>query len=221
MVILSTLLQVLLLVTNVTKEVAPGPYSIIFGLFTYFFSEIPPSVKGGVLFIPMSDKTFKYLLGLQLMFSDYPSSVWPSLCGLIAGILYRSTVLPFSRLRFPLWFQNWCAEICKCFYTSSRRRRRGGYHQVPEADPNMPQQLFGPPIAQVAPDPARVQTLVTMGFEEGQARTALSRTGNNVEAAVGLLDQGGKGIEPDALVLIHREDGYKSQDALLSLAETG
>mmetsp|Transcript_18271 Transcript_18271/g.25683 ORF Transcript_18271/g.25683 Transcript_18271/m.25683 type:complete len:151 (+) Transcript_18271:175-627(+) len=146
-------------------------------------------MKGGLLFIPISDKTFKYLFGLQLMFAEFPHSIWPSLCGLLAGILYRSRLFPFQRIRLPLWIQRCCAEYCKCFHTQSRRRRNAGYQQVPEVDPSMPQQLFGAPpaVPLVEPDPTRVQTLVGMGFEEQQARMALSRNGNNVEAAVGVL----------------------------------
>eukprot|EP00472_Partenskyella_glossopodia_P003856 CAMPEP_0197527640 /NCGR_PEP_ID=MMETSP1318-20131121/22465_1 /TAXON_ID=552666 /ORGANISM="Partenskyella glossopodia, Strain RCC365" /LENGTH=102 /DNA_ID=CAMNT_0043082399 /DNA_START=758 /DNA_END=1067 /DNA_ORIENTATION=+ len=58
----------------------------------------------------------------------------------------------------------------------------------------MPQQLFGPPpaIPTAAPDPACVETLVSMGFDEERARSALARTHNNIEAAVGLLVQLGE-----------------------------
>mmetsp|Transcript_15620 Transcript_15620/g.31656 ORF Transcript_15620/g.31656 Transcript_15620/m.31656 type:complete len:288 (-) Transcript_15620:313-1176(-) len=187
---LSTIMQICLLALNVTKAVAPGPFAIIFGLFPFFFSEIPPMAKGGLFFIPMSDKIFTYAFGLQVMFSKYPSSCWPSLCGLLAGMLYRSQLLPFSKISLPASVKQFCARHCNCFNSAGRRRRRrGGYHQLPAADPSMPQQLFGPPptIALVQPDPTRVQTLVGMGFDEDQARGALSRTQNNVEAAVGLL----------------------------------
>eukprot|EP00467_Chlorarachnion_reptans_P005679 CAMPEP_0114512972 /NCGR_PEP_ID=MMETSP0109-20121206/15286_1 /TAXON_ID=29199 /ORGANISM="Chlorarachnion reptans, Strain CCCM449" /LENGTH=283 /DNA_ID=CAMNT_0001692743 /DNA_START=181 /DNA_END=1032 /DNA_ORIENTATION=- len=190
MMILSIIFEVALLALNITKRIAPGPFSIIFGLFTFFFSEIPPSAKGGIFFIPVSDKTFKYLFGLQLMFSEYPSACWPSLCGLLAGILYRSQLLPFSKIRIPRRMREFCARNCNCF-SNTRRRRNAGYQQVPEMDPAQPQQLFGPPIVQqVNPDPAAVQTLVGMGFDEGPARMALARTGNNVEAAVGVLGGG-------------------------------
>jgi len=137
----------------------------------------------------MSDKTFTYLFGIQLMFSNYPYSCWPALCGIAAGILYRSSLLPFRRLRLPARCQSFCEWYCSYFDLRAPPRRQGGYHQVPENDPTMPQQLFGPPpaVPMVAPDPDSVQRLVDMGFDEARARYALSRTQNNLEAAVGLL----------------------------------
>jgi len=188
---LSTSIQLIMLLTGATQGFTAGPFAIIFGLFPFFFSEIPPAVKGGILFIPMSDKTFTYLFGLQLAFSDnFPSALWPTLCGLLAGILYRASWLPFRKLRLPSSCQRCCEWYCSYFDLSNDYRHRGGYQQVPtDNDPSVPQQLFGPPpsVPIVAADPQRVQTLVAMGFDEEDARGALARTNNNVQAAVGLL----------------------------------
>lgn len=189
LIFLSTTFQIILLLLKVTTKVASGPYAVIFGLFIHFFSEIPTSVRGGLLFIPITDKTFTYAFGLQLMFAQYPPSCFSALCGLFAAVLYRAPWLPFQRIHLPASCVRWCSQtLAKLNATSSRRQRRGGYHPVPPVDENMPQQLFGAPVIPVVPaDPARVQTLMDMGFPAERARDALSRTDNNLEAAVGML----------------------------------
>eukprot|EP00954_Amorphochlora_amoebiformis_P024288 1365499-Amorphochlora_amoeboformis.AAC.2 len=179
-----------MLLTGATQGFTAGPFAIIFGLFPFFFSEIPPAVQHDGLLLRCTLLPNGVVL-LQLAFSDnFPSALWPTLCGLLAGILYRASWLPFRKLRLPSSCQRCCEWYCSYFDLSNDYRHRGGYQQVPtDNDPSVPQQLFGPPpsVPIVAADPQRVQTLVAMGFDEEDARGALARTNNNVQAAVGLL----------------------------------
>ncbi len=191
----ATALQVIFLATGIASRVAPGPYSLIFGLFVHYFSDIPRSHKGAFLCIPLTDKSFTYMWGLQLACCDLNASGWAAASGLLAGAIYRCSCLPLRNLRLPVGLQRFCVRVCGCFGASRRRRRRdrlGAYQQVGQMDLNQPQQLFGPPpvVAAAEADPGLVERLVEMGYPEEQARLALRRAGNDAAAAVSILGEG-------------------------------
>jgi hypothetical protein len=88
-----------------------GPYGLVFGLLAIFFWDIPQSAPFTVFGVPLSDKLFIYLLGLQLALSAVPGSAYTALIGLVLGVLYRWELMPFHRLRVPQWLSTACGTV--------------------------------------------------------------------------------------------------------------
>ena len=71
--------------------------------FIPFALTIPSSARFTILGIRLTDKVFIFLAGLQVMMSNSPvaASMYPALCGLLAGGVYQSNVLRIKAWRFP------------------------------------------------------------------------------------------------------------------------
>eukprot|EP01006_Ploeotia_vitrea_P040126 TRINITY_DN66404_c3_g1_i3.p1 TRINITY_DN66404_c3_g1~~TRINITY_DN66404_c3_g1_i3.p1 ORF type:complete len:292 (-),score=117.11 TRINITY_DN66404_c3_g1_i3:55-930(-) len=157
----STTLQIvsLLIFKGVVSHASPGPYAFIFALFVFFFRDVPKSTRFRVLGLPLSDKTFVYLVGLQMTLASQPHSLLSAVCGLIAGVLYRS--LPaLRRVRFPTWCRDFCSTRLGPWLESSRRRRRGGYAQVAQQPAGVDLNDNQNPQRLVDHDPAGPQQLL-------------------------------------------------------------
>ena len=63
---LSTVFQTILMLIFPKLNFAPGPYAVMFGMFAYYFMDIPSVTRFRVCGIPMNDKIFLYLLGIQV-----------------------------------------------------------------------------------------------------------------------------------------------------------
>jgi len=101
----TTLLQLGALVV-LPYESSPGPYYFIFSCFVLFYSDIPMTYPFRICGMKANDKLFTYILGLQLMFSDFPHSFISSICGILAGMIYRSNALQLSKYQFPSQIRN-------------------------------------------------------------------------------------------------------------------
>ena len=64
-----------------------------------------------VLGINFSDKSFTYILGLQLMVNSGWRSIIPALTGIAAGSMFLSDALPFSSMAMP-GFLSRLAQVC-------------------------------------------------------------------------------------------------------------
>jgi hypothetical protein len=71
---------------------------VIFGLFVHFRFDIPATSRIRILLFSVTDKVVTYILGLQLLFANYPASLASGVPGIVAGLLFRSS--PF--------IQHWC-----------------------------------------------------------------------------------------------------------------
>ncbi|XP_013415280.1 ubiquitin-associated domain-containing protein 2 [Lingula anatina] len=69
-----------------------GPLSFLFPLFVPFFCDIPRVAVTNILGIPVTGKTFTYILGFQIA-STSIESVLVAGCGLISGLLYKANFL--------------------------------------------------------------------------------------------------------------------------------
>ncbi|TVU34733.1 hypothetical protein EJB05_16582 [Eragrostis curvula] len=76
-----------------------GPYGLIFASYVPFFFDIPISMKFRIFGLSVSDKSFVYLAGLQLLFSSGRHSIIPGLSGILAGLLYRMNTFGIRRLK--------------------------------------------------------------------------------------------------------------------------
>ncbi|XAR71457.1 hypothetical protein NMG60_11028720 [Bertholletia excelsa] len=103
-VIASLLFEVLalaLLKDPTLNTLKSGPYGFIFSSFVPFYLDIPVSTRFRVFGLRFSDKSFIYLAGLQLLLSSWKSSLFPGICGILAGSLYRLNILRIRSLKFP------------------------------------------------------------------------------------------------------------------------
>jgi hypothetical protein len=70
-----------------------GPYGLIFSLLVQWFFDIPVSHSVSLMGIPVSDKSFCYLLAAQLAMSFQPASYVAAGIGTFFGLCYRITPL--------------------------------------------------------------------------------------------------------------------------------
>ncbi|KAI0214374.1 Ubiquitin-associated domain-containing protein 2 [Lamellibrachia satsuma] len=78
-----------------------GPYGPVFSLLVPYFCDIPRVAVTHLLGIPVTGKSFTYIIGLQMAAGSLESFMLAS-CGLVAGLLYRANVCKVhSILRIP------------------------------------------------------------------------------------------------------------------------
>jgi len=91
---------------------ASGPYFLIFALLFLYYAHIPKTVLPNFTFlgfIAISEKSWIYLLALQLLFSNGLSSVSAAVGGLLAGALYEQDGFNIQSWRLPTAIENTCA----------------------------------------------------------------------------------------------------------------
>ena len=169
-----------------------GPYSLVFASLVFFFFETPKIYHFQMLgAIALSDKSFAYLLVLQLLFSSPPRSVLSCAAGLAAGLVYR---IPLVRdgADTPDFLVSFCSHyVLPLLGTSPRptasrgRVRRFGPTLVPitrRGTPAVTTQNAPVPISE-----SHVETLVAMGFSQEQSISALQRSQNDIQRATEML----------------------------------
>ncbi|KAI7852788.1 hypothetical protein BDC45DRAFT_537001 [Circinella umbellata] len=79
-----------------------GPYALLCAMLYHYHQLVPITsqfpVAAGVV---LNDKMYVYMAALQLLLS--PTSVAPSLCGFVAGMMYHLDLGGIQRYRFPQW----------------------------------------------------------------------------------------------------------------------
>ncbi|KAI9492843.1 hypothetical protein BDB00DRAFT_826662 [Zychaea mexicana] len=79
-----------------------GPHALVFAMLYQYHHIVPVTsrfpVAAGVV---LTDKMYVYMAALQLLLS--PTTIAPSLCGLVAGMMYHTNVADIQRWRFPQW----------------------------------------------------------------------------------------------------------------------
>lgn len=151
---------------------ASGPYALIFASLIHFYFETPKIYHFQILgSVRLSDKSFAYLLALQLLCSSPPRSLLSGLTAVVSGILYR---LPFVKDRdLPESLTAVCSTyVLPLLGTSPRASRTRSRRQRHSLHPAT--QSFSEP---------NVDTLVSMGFSREQSIAALVRTRDDVHRA--------------------------------------
>ncbi|KAJ6992234.1 rhomboid-like protein 20 [Populus alba x Populus x berolinensis] len=80
-----------------------GPYGLIFASFVPFYFDIPVSTRFRVVGVHLSDKSFIYLAGVQLLLSSWKRSILPGICGILAGSLYRLNLFGIRKAKVGLF----------------------------------------------------------------------------------------------------------------------
>lgn len=191
---------------NMDLIAASGPYCLIFGGMVHFFFETPKIYHFQLLgAVNLSDKTFAYLLAVQLIFSTPPRSLISCAAGVLAGVCYR---LPPVREHADM--PDAVVQFCSSYVlpwlgtaprpTLSRRNRAvarharvnaaasglvdtdAQIHDLPTGEAGSSDLPSGPVLLD-----ENVETLVSMGFSRDDSVTALQRTNDDVQAATDLL----------------------------------
>lgn len=159
---------------------ASGPYAFIFGMYSLFYSLVPPAQPRlvGIAGVDLSDKSLMYVAAAQLLFSTGLRSLVPGACGLVAGAAYLSETLKLYTLALPKAFDRFLAPNAQEPPPDHR------YSSDDGADP--------PSSEAFAPEPSEdhVESLVAMGFDRDRAIEALRASRDNVELAANRLLSG-------------------------------
>lgn len=165
---------------------ASGPYAVIFASVVYFFFDTPKVYDFQLLgVIELSDKTFTYLLALQLLASS-PSRSFPSFAtAVLAGLLYRIPVIR-NKADSPEFLINLCSRYILPLVASApstqRSSRRAAQRHMPPPTAPQPAREAPSPVSEQA-----IETLVAMGFSRDQSVEALRQSGDNVQIATDRL----------------------------------
>lgn len=192
---------------------ASGPYALIFACVVHFFFETPKVYHFQVLgALDLSDKTFAYMLAVQLVFSAPPRSLLSCAAALLAGVVCRVPIVR-DHMDMPEALVAFCSTyVLPLLGTqprpSSSRRSRSTPHaraaQAAAADGGVDgeasaqgeRELQEAQEAQMLQSPSpppvsgeHISTLVAMGFSRDQATIALHRAHDDVQVATEVLLQ--------------------------------
>ncbi|KAK2191468.1 hypothetical protein NP493_53g19024 [Ridgeia piscesae] len=88
-----------------------GPFGPVFALLVPYFCDIPRVTVTHILGVPITGKSFTYIIGLQMAASSLESFILAS-CGLVAGLFYRSNLYKIqSILRIPSFISSLINKI--------------------------------------------------------------------------------------------------------------
>jgi hypothetical protein len=148
----------------------------------------------------LSEKSLLYICAALLACSGGLRSLWPSVCGLLWGMLYSWPSMPFSRLRFPRIMRRLCRAYVLPFIQSDSTSPPPGAATLASADSatgrgggrgggdlNAFSNALRTHALPFHPSPASVQQVCEMGFSEGAAIAALRNSRGDVDAAVAAL----------------------------------
>ncbi|VDI38990.1 Hypothetical predicted protein [Mytilus galloprovincialis] len=219
--IISTALElsVIYLLQHLQIKLQPlpsGPLCMLYPLFIPYYCEVPRVVFGHIFGIPMTGKSFHYILGLQIA-STSKESILVAICGL----LFESS--PPKDLEKPigatreiqrqehmehmeqqLLWQTFQQQPQQNGWFNLNRDQNNGpgmfgnglNNDVFDNEPDEGQELFGVrhrrhnqddnPV-EVSED--QVQHLIDMGFNEERVRNALQISNNDISSATSVLLQ--------------------------------
>jgi len=161
----------------------------------FFFYDIPVSKRFRIFNIQLSDKSFVYFAGLQLLLSSWKLSFIPGICGVLAGFSYRLNVFCIRRIKFPEVVASTVARIFSPLLSrgqSNSGSRRNITTEI--VNPTLGRQFqggfpasalpLGPPVA---PTEEAISTLVSMGFDRNLSTRALEQARYDITVATNLL----------------------------------
>ncbi|CAH8268851.1 unnamed protein product [Arabidopsis lyrata] len=189
----SLLLEVILLslLKDTTANLlTSGPYGLIFASFIPFYLDIPVSTRFRVFGVNFSDKSLIYLAGVQLLLSSWKRSIFPGICGIIAGPLYRLNILGIRKAKFPEFVASFFSRLSFPSFGNSPPPAPSR-NIVGTISPNTGRRAErsqpAPVPSSVEPSEEAITTLVSMGFDRNAARQALVHARNDVNAATNIL----------------------------------
>ncbi|KAJ3669193.1 hypothetical protein LUZ60_011143 [Juncus effusus] len=165
-------------------KLTSGPYSLIFASFVPFFFDIPISSKFRVFTLNLSDKSFIYLAGLQLLFSSGKQSLVPGIFGIITGCFYRLNTFGIRRFKLPDTLTSLFSNMTSRFTRNSSAQLLPSYSTQQRETNHQTEEMV--PLVE-GPTDESLATLMSMGFDRDSAMQALVITQNDLNLASSLL----------------------------------
>ncbi|VDI38988.1 ubiquitin-associated domain-containing protein 2-like isoform X2 [Mytilus galloprovincialis] len=121
--IISTALElsVIYLLQHLQIKLQPlpsGPLCMLYPLFIPYYCEVPRVVFGHIFGIPMTGKSFHYILGLQIA-STSKESILVAICGLLSGLLWKANFLKVQSFRIPTFIAKFFGCTLQKLFESS------------------------------------------------------------------------------------------------------
>jgi membrane associated rhomboid family serine protease len=209
--LLSLFTELILLLIFRPKDITSGPYGFIFAMFVLYFFDIPVSIRSRVAGFNITDKSFIYLLAIQLLLSKFPLSLIAGVSGILSGLIYRFDVIGIRKFEFPNFVKRFCerfilpllqspetqTQISRTRFSSSGQL--GARMQAPGTllgQQNLDQRaffnssLFPTTTASSIPLQPReedITTLTAMGFARNDVIQALAQSNNDLQFATTIL----------------------------------
>ncbi|KAL7749478.1 hypothetical protein RI367_005032 [Sorochytrium milnesiophthora] len=198
---LTTLLEIGVLVAFHSlgwRMVPSGPYGVIFASLYMYQNEVPVTDRFRLLGIAFSQKSFVYLMAIQLLASQYPNSLVSAACGFLAGAMYAADVGRIRRWRYPAALQRFAGRYLLPALQSAPPPRSGAPDRLAAGpsssagarspvDAAPPTGLGSAPVEIETVSPESIDLLVSMGFPRDRSEQVLRRVGGDVERAVQAL----------------------------------
>jgi len=213
--LLSTALETVLLFMFSEIKHSSGPYCFVFACFVQFSLDIPAAYRFRICGMNSNDKLFPYIVGLQLLFSNFPASFLAACCGVASGLIYRLERLKLKKFQFPAVVNSLAARfflpLLRSPQSSLQRNpvplpgtgshsnvstSRLGSVNHPRVNHLDQEQLIArydgsnvseSVLASPVLNEQSVQMLVNMGFPRDDAVRALTQCHNDVQLATNLL----------------------------------
>jgi len=199
--LVSTLLSItlefvsLLLFHRVGLNYIPsGPSALLFSLL-YQHSRIVPSVYNFRIFgVPLNNKSFTYLLALQLAISHLPGSLAAAMIGILTGQIYRSDLSNLKSYRLPPSVVRFSTRFLLPLIGSTRAPRRSNRARPDSrtASPNQNDEV----VTTTRSPPAAAGRATARGRNNASAGTSVVREW--VNELTGRADRAQSGIRVPA-----------------------
>jgi len=113
-----------------------GPSALIFAILYQYWRLIPSAYEFRIFGLSLSNKSFVYVLGLQLAVSYMPGSIAVALIGILSGQIYRSELAGLKFYRLPPSLVRMSNRLLLPLIGSTRPPRRSNRALPDEATPS-------------------------------------------------------------------------------------
>jgi len=190
----------LFLLIDPKTHTAPGPYPLIFALLVQYYFEVPATYRFHFLGLNGSNKIILYICAINLLASRFgfnPVLLILAASGFVAGLAYRSDVLPLKRLSLPQRLIRFATSYLLPVVQQPRRPPQPINRNVNINGPRgggaggggAPRRTAHAGGAGLLPPPAEseVAALMDLGFSREAAMGALRSANNDTQLAAALL----------------------------------
>lgn len=106
------------------NHISSGPSTLVFSILYQYFRIVPSAYQFRIFGVPLSNKSFTYILATQLALGHLPGSAAAALIGILAGQIYRSELANLKSYRIPLSVVHFSARFLLPLIGSTRPPRR-------------------------------------------------------------------------------------------------
>lgn len=174
----------LLLPSRWTPPPSPGPYALVYACIVRFAFDTPRIYAFRLMgAVALSDKSFPYLLSLQLALSSPARSIIPVLTAILAGLVARFPPIAASLDTPSSLVRAASVTILPLLDTAPAARPSRRIHARGAANASQSTHPSSNGASQASLTGAHIDTLVAMGFSRERSIAALVRASDDVHLA--------------------------------------